>query len=113
MTITPPDGATAAAGVPGLSADAMPQLTEYLGEATRFITEWMNEYGPSTPHPAQSVEHAQFKAAFDELTSRLSVNYPFFHPRYVGQMLKPPHPAAVVGYLTTMLINPNLSLIHI
>lgn len=42
MTITPPDGATAAAGVPGLSADAMPQLTEYLGEATRFITEWMN-----------------------------------------------------------------------
>lgn len=107
MTITPPDGATAAAGVPGLSADAMPQLTEYLGEATRFITEWMNEYGPSTPHPAQSVEHAQFKAAFDELTSRLSVNYPFFHPRYVGQMLKPPHPAAVVGYLTTMLINPN------
>jgi glutamate/tyrosine decarboxylase-like PLP-dependent enzyme len=34
-------------------------------------------------------------------------NYPFFHPRYVGQMLKPPHPAAVIGYVTTMLINPN------
>ena len=34
-------------------------------------------------------------------------NYPFFHPRYAGQMLKPPHPAAVIGYVTAMLINPN------
>ena len=38
---------------------------------------------------------------------RLRDNYPFFHPRYVGQMLKPPHPAAIVGYLSAMLINPN------
>ena len=40
-------------------------------------------------------------------TERLQDNYPFFHPRYAGQMLKPPHPAAVVGYLAAMLINPN------
>ena len=99
-----PDGAPR---LPGMSAAVMPQLTEHLGEATRFITEWMNEYGPSTPHPSQSVDPVAFKAAFDELTARLRANYPFFHPRYVGQMLKPPHPAAVVGYLTTMLINPN------
>jgi len=25
----------------------------------------------------------------------------------VGQVHKPPHPAAVLGYVTTMLINPN------
>jgi glutamate/tyrosine decarboxylase-like PLP-dependent enzyme len=42
-----------------------------------------------------------------ELRDRLRDNYPFFHPRYVGQMLKPPHPVAVIGYLTAMLINPN------
>ena len=42
-----------------------------------------------------------------ELRDRLRNNYPFFHPSYVGQMLKPPHPAAVIGYLSTMLINPN------
>ncbi|GLU45726.1 aspartate aminotransferase family protein [Nocardiopsis ansamitocini] len=42
-----------------------------------------------------------------ELTDRLTGNYPFFHPRYAGQMLKPPHPVAVVGYLAAMLINPN------
>ena len=34
-------------------------------------------------------------------------NYPYFHPSYAGQMLKPPHPAAVAGYLAAMLINPN------
>jgi glutamate/tyrosine decarboxylase-like PLP-dependent enzyme len=34
-------------------------------------------------------------------------HYPFFHPRYAGQMLKPPHPVAVVGYLAAMLVNPN------
>lgn len=91
----------------GMSQAAMPQLNEYFNEATRFITEWMNEYGTSTPHPAQDVEPDAFRGAFDELTRRLHANYPFFHPRYAGQMLKPPHPAAVVGYVTTMLINPN------
>ena len=34
-------------------------------------------------------------------------NYPFFHPRYAGQMLKPPHPAAAAGYVAAMLVNPN------
>ena len=46
-------------------------------------------------------------AAFEELTGRLKENYPYFHPRCAGQMLKHPHPAAIVGCLTTMLINPN------
>jgi glutamate/tyrosine decarboxylase-like PLP-dependent enzyme len=37
----------------------------------------------------------------------MSDHYPFFHPRYAGQMLKPPHPVAVAGYLAAMLVNPN------
>ena len=47
------------------------------------------------------------RAVFAELTDRLRGSYPFFHPHYAGQMIKPPHPAAVVGYLSAMLINPN------
>jgi hypothetical protein len=46
------------------------------------------------------VSDEAFAAAFATLAERLRDNYPFFHPRYAGQMLKPPHPAAVVGYLT-------------
>jgi len=47
------------------------------------------------------------RAAFAEFTERLADNYPFFHPRYAGQMLKPRTRPAVAGYLAAMLINPN------
>ncbi|MBT8130880.1 MAG: aminotransferase class V-fold PLP-dependent enzyme [Gammaproteobacteria bacterium] len=38
---------------------------------------------------------------------RLHDNYPYFHPLYVGQMLKPPHPVARLAYALAMYINPN------
>ncbi len=42
-----------------------------------------------------------------ELSERLDDNYPFFHPRYAGQMIKPPHPIAIAAYVMAMQINPN------
>lgn len=38
---------------------------------------------------------------------RLHDNYPYFHPLYAGQMLKPPHPVAMAAYMLAMSINPN------
>lgn len=38
---------------------------------------------------------------------RLGDNYPYFHPLYAGQMLKPPHPVARAAYALTMTLNPN------
>jgi tyrosine decarboxylase/aspartate 1-decarboxylase len=38
---------------------------------------------------------------------RLRDNYPYFHPLYAGQMLKPPHPVAQLAYALAMTINPN------
>ena len=38
---------------------------------------------------------------------RLGDNYPYFHPLYAGQMLKPPHPVARAAYALAMIINPN------
>jgi len=38
---------------------------------------------------------------------RLQDNYPYFHPLYAGQMLKPPHPIARLAYALAMWINPN------
>jgi tyrosine decarboxylase / aspartate 1-decarboxylase len=38
---------------------------------------------------------------------RLHDNYPYFHPLYAGQMLKPPHPVARLVYALAMWINPN------
>ena len=38
---------------------------------------------------------------------RLQDNYPYFHPLYAGQMLKPPHPVAQMVYALAQWINPN------
>jgi glutamate/tyrosine decarboxylase-like PLP-dependent enzyme len=38
---------------------------------------------------------------------RLADNYPYFHPLYAGQMLKPPHPVARAAYALAMNLNPN------
>jgi tyrosine decarboxylase / aspartate 1-decarboxylase len=42
-----------------------------------------------------------------QLAERLHDNYPYFHPLYAGQMLKPPHPVAWLAYGLAMWINPN------
>ncbi|KAA1429437.1 aspartate aminotransferase family protein [Nocardioides antri] len=71
------------------------------------MAAWMNEYGDVAAHPSQDVDLDALAAAAADLRSRLRDNYPFHHPRYAAQMLKPPHPAAVIGYVTAMLVNPN------
>jgi glutamate/tyrosine decarboxylase-like PLP-dependent enzyme len=50
---------------------------------------------------------ASAQRALEQLTERLSNTYPYQDPRYIGQMLKPPHPVAWAAYATTMLLNPN------
>jgi tyrosine decarboxylase/aspartate 1-decarboxylase len=42
-----------------------------------------------------------------EVARRMQDNYPYPHPLYAGQMLKPPHPAARLAYALAMWINPN------
>ena len=86
---------------------AASQLGDHLAFAVNEISRWMGEFGPYQPHSSLQVDSAELSAAFAEMTDRLRHNYPFFHPRYAGQMLKPPHPVAMIGYVATMLINPN------
>jgi len=38
---------------------------------------------------------------------RMRDNYPYPHPFYAGQMLKPPHPMARLAYMLALWINPN------
>jgi tyrosine decarboxylase / aspartate 1-decarboxylase len=45
--------------------------------------------------------------ALSATAERLHDNYPYFHPLYAGQMLKPPHPVARLAYALAMWINPN------
>ena len=83
------------------------ELTDRLAASIEALSGWMAEFGAYQPIRRSRSPPRQFEAKQAELLQRLRDNYPFFHPRYAGQMLKPPHPAAVLGYLSAMLINPN------
>ena len=42
-----------------------------------------------------------------QVAVRLRDNFPYPHPLYAGQMLKPPHPIARLAYTLALWINPN------
>ncbi len=50
---------------------------------------------------------ARWSEVMQEVARRLGDNYPYFHPLYAGQMLKPPHPLARAAYALATWINPN------
>ncbi len=59
---------------------------------------------PATDSPPLGPRVAEVLAA---VADRMADNYPYFHPLYAGQMLKPPHPVARLAYALAMFINPN------
>jgi len=42
-----------------------------------------------------------------QVATRMHDNFPYFHPQYAGQMLKPPHPIARIAYALSLWVNPN------
>ena len=41
------------------------------------------------------------------VAERMQDNFPYYHPRYAGQMLKPPHAVARIAYAMSLWVNPN------
>ncbi|MBX2992826.1 MAG: aspartate aminotransferase family protein [Bacteroidetes bacterium] len=56
---------------------------------------------------ASTGEPGRLEHVLAEVAERMQNNYPYFHPLYAGQMLKPPHPVARAAYALAMWINPN------
>src|SRR5215467_3515477 len=82
-------------------------LIAWLAGAADSVHDWQSSYSPFETHPSLEISDERFTAAFGEFADRMRGNYPYFHPSYAGQMLKPPHPVAVAGYVAAMLVNPN------
>lgn len=78
-----------------------------LAQAEAMIEAWEARFGPVAPHPASVADPQRLASAWERFADRMADHYPFFHPRFAGQMLKPPHPVAAAGYLAAMLVNPN------
>jgi glutamate/tyrosine decarboxylase-like PLP-dependent enzyme len=83
------------------------ELRALTATAVDVIARWEERWGPYEPHPATVTDTDRLAAALRDYADRMDAMIPFFHPRYAGQMLKPPHPVAVAGYLAAMLVNPN------
>jgi len=56
---------------------------------------------------ARHADPAALREALLAAAERMRDNYPYFHPQYAGQMLKPPHAVARLAYALAMWINPN------
>ncbi len=52
-------------------------------------------------------DYAAIGQVLNEVAERLHDNYPYPHPLYAGQMMKPPHPIARLAYSLALWINPN------
>ena len=59
------------------------------------------------PLEGQAPGNERLAETLNATAERLQDNYPYFHPLYAGQMLKPPHPVAMLAYALAMWINPN------
>ena len=85
-----------------MAKDPVPEL---LARATEALEA---EFAFSFGFGSEPVAGADGLAAvLEETARRLGDNYPYFHPLYAGQMLKPPHPVARAAYALAMKLNPN------
>lgn len=66
-----------------------------------------DQFSDLPEHDAGIDDIQQFAAVLEEVAERMGDNYPYAHPLYVGQMLKPPHPIARTAYMLAMWLNPN------
>lgn len=59
------------------------------------------------PEFDSNLDMDSIRATMLQIADKMKDNYPFFHPYYAGQMLKPPHPIARLAYMLALWINPN------
>ncbi|OGR12786.1 MAG: pyridoxal-dependent decarboxylase [Desulfobacterales bacterium RIFOXYA12_FULL_46_15] len=78
-------------------------LVSHFQEAVSRMLSGFDHLPAFTPeYDADRISHILF-----EVAEKMKENYPFHHPLYAGQMLKPPHPVALLSYALAMFINPN------
>ncbi len=73
---------------------------------TESLETLENGFSHLPPH-SSTYDNDAARAALRAAAERMHDNYPYQHPLYVGQMLKPPHPAAHAAYAMAMYLNPN------
>jgi tyrosine decarboxylase/aspartate 1-decarboxylase len=82
-----------------LETNSLPLLEVALRELERGFA--------SLPDIDHQVDTDRMREVMLEVATRMQDNFPYHHPLYAGQMLKPPHPIARLAYMLSLWINPN------
>lgn len=90
---------SAAGGASGAAAAEIGLLAEAMARLEAGFAQ--------LPAAAGDADTAAMRDALLAAAERLHDNYPYHHPLYAGQMLKPPHPVARLAYGLAMTLNPN------
>ena len=63
---------------------------------------------PALTTPAQpAADREVIASVLLRAAGRMQDNFPYAHPLYAGQMMKPPHPVARLAYALATFVNPN------
>ncbi len=87
----------------GTSPSSQDNLFDLIARAQRRLDEGF----ASLPEVPLSALDEAARSVLEQTADRLCDNYPYGHPLYAGQMLKPPHPLARAAYALAMSVNPN------
>lgn len=79
------------------------QTVSLLSDALKQLDQGFSTLPDFTPE----VDAEQIASVLSTVADRMQDNYPYQHPYYLGQMLKPPHSVARLAYALAMFINPN------
>ncbi|HET6628489.1 MAG TPA: aminotransferase class I/II-fold pyridoxal phosphate-dependent enzyme [Woeseiaceae bacterium] len=80
-----------------------PREIRILQEALKTLSRGFD----SLPEHPQDGDMTAIAAVLQDVAARMQDNFPYHHPRYAGQMLKPPHPVARLAYALSLWLNPN------
>ncbi len=86
-----------------MSQSTFDEFLKLLDESQRTLDEAFAHLPPNPETPLGE----SASAILQQVATRLHDNYPYGHPLYAGQMLKPPHPIARAAYTLAMSLNPN------
>ena len=80
-----------------------PAEIELLREALATLAKGYETLPEFTPE----FDAAAASKVLQQVAERMQDNYPYYHPQYAGQMLKPPHAVARIAYAMSLWVNPN------
>ncbi|MGI9285437.1 MAG: pyridoxal phosphate-dependent decarboxylase family protein [Pseudomonadales bacterium] len=83
------------------------QSLELLSDALATLEQSFDAMPAFETTVETNTDLAAMRKVLQEVAEKMQDNFPYPHPLYAGQMLKPPHPVARLAYMLSLWVNPN------